>query len=293
MISDWSDLQTILAIATEGTLSGAARRLGVNQSTMSRRLQAIEQALDAAIFRRIEDGRLRPTAAAERLIETAQQVEALVGHANTALAARPVPLRLATCEVLSAVFATPALACWREHTGEPAELSVYDNLFVLPADEFDVMITPLESAPSEMVGRRIGRLDWGLYASSAYLAGRPLRPDADTLAGHLVISAAGSLADIPVYRWLAELGGTSIFRASSVITQRDMAANGAGIALLPASVLTPTDGLVSLESMLKPPPSDVWMVARRATASQPRVRRFLDWAGKHFHQAPSLNRKAG
>ncbi|WP_165351108.1 LysR family transcriptional regulator [Ciceribacter ferrooxidans] len=286
MISDWSDLQTILAIATEGTLTAAARRLGVNQSTMSRRLQAIEQALDAALFRRLEDGRLRPTAAAERLIETARQVEALVGHANTALAASPVPLRLATCEVLSAVFAAPALAGWREHTGEPAELSVYDNLFVLPADEFDVMITPLESAPTDMVGRRVGRLDWDFYASPGYARARPLAADATGFDGHDVIHAAGSLAEVATYRRLGDLGGRSVFRSSSVVAQRDMAATGAGIALLPACIVLPEHGLVRLENRLQPPPAEVWMVARRATAAQPRVRRFLDWAGERFRAAP-------
>lgn len=292
MISDWSDLQTILAIATEGTLSGAARRLGVNQSTMSRRLQAIEQSLDAALFRRLEDGRLRPTAAAERLIETARQVEALVGNANAALAARPVPIRLATCEVLSAVFAAPALAGWREMTGEPVELSVYDNLFVLPADEFDVMITPLESAPTEMVGRRIGRLDWDFYAAPDYARTRPLAADVATLDGHDVIHAAGSLAEVAAYRRLPDLGGRPVFRSSSVVAQRDMAVTGAGIALLPACVVLPEHGLVRFENRMQPPPAEVWMVARRATAAQPRVRRFLDWATGHFRSAP-LALKAG
>lgn len=293
MISDWGDLQTILAISSEGSLSGAARKLGVNQSTASRRLQSIERELNRPVFFRGADGRFRPNETGERLIETARLVQAVVDEANFGMAGTPAPIRIASCEVLSQAFAAPALARWAEVSEKPVDLSIYDNLFTLPPDEFDVMITPLESAPEEMVGRCIGRLDWGLYASPAYLAGRPLRPDAETLAGHLVISAAGSLADIAAYRWLAELGGTSVFRASSVMTQRDMAANGAGIALLPTSVILPTHGLVPLESMLKPSPSDVWMVARRATAGQPRVRRFLDWAGKHFRQAPSPDRKAG
>lgn len=63
MISDWSDLQTVLAISEAGSLSGAARALGVNQSTISRRLRSIEASLDRAVFARTEDGGLVPDAA--------------------------------------------------------------------------------------------------------------------------------------------------------------------------------------------------------------------------------------
>lgn len=278
MISDWSDLQTILLVAEEGTLSGAARRLGVNQTTMSRRLQAIERALDRRVFSRDGDGRFRPNATGQSLVEAARRVQAAIDEASARINETPAPLRIASCEVLATRFGAPALSGWTAASGQPGDLAVRDNLFDLGEEDFEILITPLESAPADMVGRRIGRLRWRLYAARSYLDSHPFAPGANGLDGHQVLQASGSLADIEAYDWLRRLGGMPVFSASSVFSLRDAAENGMGIAMLPESIIGEHSPLVALESALAPPTSDVWMVARRSLAAQPRIRAFLDWA---------------
>lgn len=119
MISDWNDLQTVLAIWEEGSLSGAARALGVNQSTVSRRLRSIETSLDRPLFHRLDDGKLDAGEEARQLIGAARRIRDIVQEANDVMGGRPVPLRMASCEVLSRTHAAPLLARWSEKTGQP------------------------------------------------------------------------------------------------------------------------------------------------------------------------------
>ncbi|PZU86635.1 MAG: hypothetical protein DI528_09190 [Shinella sp.] len=277
MISDWNDLQTVLAIWEEGSLSGAARALGVNQSTVSRRLRSIETSLDRPLFHRLDDGKLDAGEEARQLIGAARRIRDIVQEANDVMGGRPVPLRMASCEVLSRTHAAPLLARWSEKTGQPGELSVYDTLFELPKDSFDVMVTPLESAPNDMIGRRIDVLQWNLYASDAYLKLYPFNPGGNSLESHLVIHPAGSLAEVAAYCWLRELGGRVVFSASSPLLQRDAAEAGSGIALLPDAIVPQQTALRRLSTESLPPKTEIWMIARKDARIRRSVSTFLEW----------------
>src|SRR5262245_50406599 len=101
---DWSDLRHVLTVARAGTLAAAARRPGVNQTTVARRLRAAEQALGARLFER-RDGVLYPTAAGEAAIARAatveQQVEALESGVRSGAATVTGLVRLTTVPLLA------------------------------------------------------------------------------------------------------------------------------------------------------------------------------------------------
>lgn len=281
MISDWSDLQTILAIARNGSLSAAARELGLNQSTLSRRLQAIEQRADGQVFVRRGDGTLFPSEAGRTLIAAAEKMEAAFLEAKRTLSGSEAPVRIASCEVIAKAVLVPALSKWSSETGGAADLSVHDDLFSLPDNAFDVLVTPLESAPEDMVGHRVTGMKWGLFASPQYLASHPFELGKTDLAGHRVIRSSGSLAEIAACRWFNELGGGVTFSASSPAAQQEAAAAGSGIALLPEAIASEDSRLVQID-FPGTPASDVWIVTRRAAAAQPRVAAFLKWFRKGF-----------
>ena len=117
MISDWSDLQVIMSIASETTLSGAARRLGVNQSTISRRLQAIEKKVNRPMFLRRADGRFEPSQTGLDLLEAALKMKDTLEETNLRIAAASAPVKVASCEVLASRFVAPALSSWSAQTG--------------------------------------------------------------------------------------------------------------------------------------------------------------------------------
>lgn len=281
MLSDWGDLQTLLAIANSGSLSAAARQLGTSQSTISRRLQAIERKLDRQIFVRAAGGVLSTTDAGAAVVAAADRMRSAFEEAAGYLSGLEAPLRVATCEVMARSMVVPMLASWASLRGEPADLAVHDDLFCLPDDAFDVLVTPLESAPDDMVGQRVAALQWGLFASPAYLQEHPLQTGQAGLDGHLVVRSSGSLADIAACRWFDSLGGRAILKSSSPAAQLDAAAAGAGIALLPRIIAGSDARLVELD-FPGTPTSDVWMAARRAAAARPKTAAFLKWARGYF-----------
>ncbi|MEW9804569.1 LysR family transcriptional regulator [Mesorhizobium marinum] len=280
MISDWGDLQTILAIARTGTLSGAARDLAVSQSTVSRRLQSIERQADGQVFLR-GDGRLVASELGQALVAAAEQMARAFDAARDRLDEVGRPVRLATCEAIANAYLVPMLPRWTAAGGGSVDVAVHHDLFALPDDAFDVLVTPLESAPPDMVGSRIGRLDWRFYAAPAYLARSPWQPGCVDLSGHSTIRASGSLAEVEAFRWLARQGGDVAISASSPLAMIDLAAGGAGIAIAPTIMAERDARLVPLDYPGMPA-SDIWMVARKPAANRSRVAAFLKWSRKQL-----------
>ena len=86
---NWDDLRFLVVIGREGTLAGAARRLKVDQTTVARRLRALEDALGTPLFER-SDGRWQPTATGARVLERATRIEEdVAGLTRIADAGRP------------------------------------------------------------------------------------------------------------------------------------------------------------------------------------------------------------
>ncbi len=281
MITDWNDLQTLLAIEENGSLSAAARALGVSQSTVSRRLQSIENVLQRRLFVQTRARGLVAADTTRALIEAARKMRDAFREVSSATTGAPAPVRIASCEVTARTFMDDALGAWASANNPAADLAVHDDLFALPDNDFDIMVTPLESAPQDMVGRRIGTIDWALFAAPAYLEPHPWHGSAPALGGHRVIHASGSLAGIEACRWFAGLGGEVSFLASSPLAQQEAAARGLGVAMLPRALAGDDPRLVGLD-FPGCPVSDVWMLARRAEAANPRVGAFLRWARKYF-----------
>ena len=280
MISDWSDFQTVLAIARKGSLSGAGRELGLSQSTVSRRLQAIERQLNRPIFVRSSGGDLSLNEAGKALVAAAERMDAVFRSSAEALSGIETPVRVATCEVVAKAFLVTALSAWSIETNSAADVSVHDDLFCLPDDTFDVLVTPLKSAPENMVGHRVAGLKWKVFVSPHYLRESGFTPGQSSLAGCRVIRSSGSLADIAACVWFNALGGQPVLSASSPAAQLEAAAAGTGFALLPEAIAAEDPRLVPVE-FPNSPTSDIWVVARRATMQQPRVAAFLKWFRKH------------
>lgn len=275
-LPDWNDLATLLAIHEAGSLSGAARALGVSQSTISRRLAALE-AEGVRVFVREDDGSLRVTPAGEAVLAAARMMDAAHKQAVAALTAAPQPLRIAACEVTARLFLTDAISGWTAQTDEPVDLLIHDDLFALSPTAWDVLVSPVDAPPEGQDGVRVGIMDFGLYAAPSYLQRRPLTAGANSLAGHRVIGASGGLTQVGAARWLDTQGGTVAFTASSPISQLEAAARGQGIALLPSAIADGDNRIVRLDYP-GPAAAEVWMLASPRLPGNGRINRFIRWA---------------
>ena len=236
---DWDDLRFFLAVARHGTLAMAARELHVTQSTVSRRLAALQARMGVRLLQRTANGYVA-TLAGDRIRAHVERVEAeamMVEQAVAGLDARPEGLvRVTSSQLLTSHLLAPTFAALQAiHPGILIE--AYPTLpdEPLASREADVAIRLRRFEHPELVVRKIGALAFGFYACMAYLT-RFGEPDLGTgCAGHHLI---GPLSDGDLSAqtaWLDEHAGRArvVLKADSYETQHWAAAFGGGLALLP------------------------------------------------------------
>jgi DNA-binding transcriptional LysR family regulator len=230
----WELLHTLLGVLREGSLSGAARTLGLTQPTVGRHIAALEAALGQVLFTRSPTG-LLPTEAALALRGHAEQMEtaaAALQRAATRGAEAMGTVRVTASEVIGIEVLAPVFAELRaQHPGLVLELALSNRVQDLLRREADIAVRMTPPEQGQLIARRIGAIDLGLHARPDYLDrhGRP-RSFAD-LGGHTLI---GFDAVTPFIRAGSQrLGGITrdsfALRCDSDLAQLALIRAGAGI----------------------------------------------------------------
>lgn len=174
---DWSHFRAFLAVLREGSLSGAARALGLAQPTLGRQIGELERALGAALFTRSPRG-LLPTDAARDIAPHAEAMAAAAGammraaSGGTSEAAGVV--RITASEIVGAEVLPPLLAQFRRaNPGVKIELALSNRVEDLLRGEADIAVRMVRPNQEALVARRIGTVALGLYAHRAYLEAAP------------------------------------------------------------------------------------------------------------------------
>ncbi|MFP4537450.1 MAG: LysR family transcriptional regulator [Dichotomicrobium sp.] len=165
----WNDLHLVLAITMTGTLSGAARHLGVSHTTVFRQLGDLEQRLGVRLFDRSRNG-YTPTLAGEELATAARRVEREVLAAERRIAGQDLSpsgtVRLTTTDTLLYGILSPILAEFRRAYPEiELEVVVSNELFSLSRREADVALRPATAPPETLIGRKVATIAQAVYGS--------------------------------------------------------------------------------------------------------------------------------
>lgn len=272
---DWDDLRTFLAIARHGTLSAAARALGVTQPTMGRRLTAMEERNGARLLLRLP-GRYALTPLGESVLGNAERIEAEVLAAERTITGRDVALagtvRLTTVDTLAARIVAPALASLQvTHPGIVVELVPDTRTLSLSKREADIALRMSRFEGHEIAARRVGSLAMGLYAAPEWIE-RVATGDAR------LVTVLDDQAHLPEAKWLRDLFPDAAvgFRSNSREVQLWAAKSGAGIAALARYRADPEPGLVRLRTGIPDLTRDIWLGVHVDTRHMPRVRAVMD-----------------
>jgi len=260
---DWDDLRYFLEAARAQTLAGAARKLGIEHTTIGRRLAALERALGAALVLRGPDG-LRLTPLGERLLPITEQIERTVQSLSDLVEQGVSRVRLAVPSGFPRLFAAGLAALRSQHPGLLLEIVSGARLVDLEQSEADLAVRSAPGDSGDLIARRLCSSGWSLYAAPSYLARRAAPESLDDLSGHDLIGYHQSLAQMPPAQWLEARAGV----ASVVLRSREMtdivaaAASGLGLAVLPCVLADVEPGLVRLtpEVLASRP---LWLVYRR------------------------------
>jgi DNA-binding transcriptional LysR family regulator len=268
---EWSDLRYVLTVARAGTPAAAARRLGVNQTTVARRIAATERALAARLFER-RDGVLHPTKAGEAAIARAAQVEqevlGLERGIRDADAAPDGTVRITAVPILANRLLIPAVPqLLARHPRLRLELIAESRNLSLTRREADIALRLARPESGVALARRIGWLDYAVYG--------PRRRKADALPW---ITYEEGLSHLPQARFIAAAtrgGGTAplLLNDAEAIVQALRA--GLGKSLLPCFVGEREPGLGRLSRVVLA--REIWLMVHRDLRAQARIAAVIDW----------------
>jgi DNA-binding transcriptional LysR family regulator len=277
---NWDDLHVVLTLARTGALARAAKELDVDHTTVGRRVEALETALGVRLFVRSPRGYV-PTAEAERLLPDLKRVEDAVLGVERSVQGQQATLtgvvRITSGESFGVGYLAPRLAEFgQRHPGLTLELVTGGTVLDLARREADIAVRLFRSTHEHLVVRKVGTLTHALYASTAYLARRPLRRASELKAHPLLVPTPGP--KVIETQWVTKLslGATPAFVSTMTLALVAAAKQGAGIAVLPRYLGDPEPALTRIP-LPEEPTEPIWVTVHRDLRRAPRVRVVLDF----------------
>ena len=289
---DWNDLRYFLAVSRSGTLVRAARELGVEHTTVSRRLAALERALDTRLFIRGPEG-LTLTAAGSDLLPSAEAIQRNVDAIERLVSGQDQKVegkvRLTIPEAMNTYILQSLTGLRERHPGLLVEVLSDNRDLDIRRGEADLAIRIRDVSDPDLIGRRIGCSGWALYAAPAYIERKGSIASPDELRGHDLIQYEASLAGIPGAVWLAKHAPDAnvVVRGNSVAAVSDAAVVGFGLAALPCFLGEQNPAL----RRLYPEPigsADIMLVVHPDLARVARVRATMDFIVELFMRDAAL-----
>lgn len=271
-----------LAISRAGGLSPAAKALGVNASSVYRRLESLEAEMGVRLFERLRSG-YRLTEAGEALAEAAQRMESEVLDVERHVVGTDVRLeghiRLSSSEAFAHFLLPPLLPEFRAlYPGLRLDLLVSNQIVDLTRRDADVVIRATPKPPEHLVGRSIGEIGWAAYATRSFLdrAGRG-RP----LAHYDWIGFEGGLSHIAQARWMAKHIPPERLAmcCDSFGASLAAVANEIGVGALPCAVADQDPRLERLPGSHTRTGMQVWVLTHPDLRRSARVRACLQFFG--------------
>lgn len=283
---DWSHWRSFAAVVEHGSLSGAARHLGLTQPTMGRHIEELERTLGATLFERTLQG-LKPTETGLRLYEPVLGAQRALAEASLMAEGTQEELsgtvRITSSAVTSHFVLPPMLRSLREaFPGIAIELVASDSAENLLLREADIAVRMFRPTQLDLITRKLGAIPIVATAHETYLArrGTPLQPE--DLRNHDLIGfdrsdlfiAAARKMGFPLTR------NDFVMRTDSQTAMWEMAKAGLGIAFAQAGLVRDTPGMTELFPGFGPPPLEVWLTTHRELFTSRRIRAIYDRLGE-------------
>lgn len=283
---DWSLWRSFSAVVAEGSLSAAARSLGLSQPTLGRHVEALEQALGVTLFERTLHG-LKATDTALRLYEPVAGArralaEAAIMAEGTA-SALSGSIRITASTVTSHYILPPLLRDLRDTFPQIAiELVPSDSVENLLLREADIAVRMFRPTQLELITKRLGSIPIVCCAHQSYLERRGKPQSLDDLVEHDLIGFDRSDLIIGTARTIGfELKRTDfIVRTDSQTAMWELMKAGLGIGFAQAGLAGDTPGMVVLLPDFNIPPLEVWLTTHRELFTSRPIRAIYDRLGE-------------
>lgn len=279
---EWEWYRAFLGVLTEGSLSGAARALGITQPTAGRHIAALEKALNLVLFTRSQTG-LLPTDAARVLLPHAQAMantaEALVRAAASECQGVHGVVRVTASEIIGVEVLPPIVAALREqYPALKIELALSNKVQDLLLREADIAVRMTPPKQDQLIARHVGAIELGMHARADYLQRHGVPERLEDLAGHTVIGFDHVTPFIRQAMHFLPDFSRDIFsiRTDSDIAQLAMIRAGAGLGMCQAPLARREPALVRVLPEAFALKLDTWIAMHEDLRNSPRCKVTFD-----------------
>lgn len=276
---DWDDLRYFLAVARAGTLTDAAHTLAVSYSTVSRRINALEEGMGSRLFERHASG-YELTSAGREMLESGRRMEAEFESLSRQVQGRDRRLagavRMATTDALATAFMPEVAEFTQRYPGIEIDLIATPEPSELAMREADVALLVCAAPAESLTGRRLAILQSALYASRSYLE---RSPDVDRLDGHVWVGWEKGMSHIPVARWMREHVPEAKLacRVSTGTALRAAVRAGVGVAHMLCFLAEGDSEFVQLSASEPELETGLWLLTHEDLKTTARIRVLLDF----------------
>jgi len=289
---NWDDLRIFLCVARAGNLAKAAKKLHVDQSTVSRRIAQLEFTLGASIFERSHTG-LSLNSFGHHLLMSVEAMDtgftsltAALDHQTSELQG---PVRIGTMEGIATLYLSRHFVDFNQtYPKVTVELVTSPQQLFVTRREADAFLGFFKPNGRSLDAEQMGRFVLHLYASDAYLERHGSPSSVQELEQHQFVGYIDDLIEIDAVRWLEEVidHPKVVFHSSSMVAQMFAAAAGAGIVLLPEFADAQRFGLRRLlvdEVQIK---RELWLSVHRELRYVPRVKAAIGFIERLLRSDP-------
>jgi DNA-binding transcriptional LysR family regulator len=278
----WDDFRLVKAIADARGMPGASDRLGINQSTVFRRLGQIEAALGSTLFERHRAG-YALTPMGEEMVALARRLDSDITAFTRKIAGQEIApegeLLVTTSDALLVHLLTPLFAKFQlTYPRMRLEVVLANQALNLSKRDADIAIRATDKPPENLVGRRAARIGWALYGRAADFQ-RPGTIDPAGLAEHRWVSPGENLLNLKAVRFVQQHVpmDRNVYRVNTVLGLAEAVQAGIGIGHLPCFVADARPELIRLAPPEPEFADDLWLLTHRDLRQSARVRALLDF----------------
>lgn len=281
---NWDHLRYFLALANAGSLSQAARDLGVSHTTVLRRVRSIEKELETHLFDHTGQGH-KLTAAGESLYAEVQKMQLAVNDIARKISGADQeiegPVSVTTTDTLGYYILPPIInRLYQRYPQLSITLAASNQMTDIDNREADIALRTCTEPPPNLVGRKIGTIRFVACASRSYIDSHQLTGFPQKTAGHNFIVLDKKFIEAPFYKWLngkLDLQSGRI-TAGGMLTAYALCTVGAGIAVLPDYLIHNNNTLQELPTNDEVANNDLWLLSHvdlRNTVRIKLVKNFL------------------
>lgn len=274
---DWNDLRFFLEVARTNSLTKTARKLNVSQSTVSRRISALESSLRTCLFLHHQTGYFL-TDAGEEVLRYAEEVESRVGKLEKKISGRDLTpagtVRLATAVTLANHLIIPALPRFQARFPDILlELITGVNTVSVVRNDADIALRLVRPEQNSLKIRKVGTIASAVFGSETYIRAHPAPAD-NPLHGRRFITWDKSFSYLPSARWVNDQvpDGIPALVSTSLVTQIAAVKADLGLAVLPCFIAAQNSELVEVLETHRVFSEDLWLVSHTDLIASSRIK---------------------